>query len=119
MRAQCEAALLAASRYLRASKTFGDLLTRVNEEIGRIRGVGDLMVYDTSVRRSAYLRLRLKCVSLHAGVEWGATRLGLPTKAGCLRVNEVPPASRCLSAGEAEDVLCIYQALARISSGVE
>lgn len=110
-------ALLRNLRKLGRCKSFEDLLQQVQAAIGRIRGVGPLMTYDTAVRIGARLGLAPEKVYLHAGTRHGATALGLEGKRATLSLSELPPPLNKLDAQEAEDVLCIYAVdLGRLAS---
>jgi hypothetical protein len=94
---------------LETYSTFDALQGAVGDAIGAIHGVGELMVYDASVRIGAKLNLQPDFVYLHAGTRLGAQALGLPTALGRLEVAQLPSAFRPLSAREIEDCLCIYK----------
>jgi hypothetical protein len=94
---------------IRRARSFEELHETVKVAIGRLRGVGPLMVYDTALRIGAKLRLRPRRVFLHAGVREGARNLGLDVRAESLTMAELPKEFRRLRPLEAEDVLCIYK----------
>lgn len=89
--------------------TFEDLHQALSGLILGIRGIGELMVYDTALRIGAYLGLEPETVYLHAGTRTGARALGLRGEGGRLAMSRLPAALRQLSAREAEDCLCIYK----------
>lgn len=93
---------------LNECKSFGELLTRVANTAGRIKFVGDLAIYDFSVRVGAYLSLSPVTIYLHAGTREGAKALKLDYKTKCLPKNKFPKALQTLSCFEIEDCLCIY-----------
>lgn len=84
-----------------------DLLVR--RTIGEIKGIGELMVYDTAHRIGAHLDLEPELVYLHAGTRRGAAALGLGLGEVSLKTNRLPPAFRKLMPAEIEDCLCIYK----------
>ena len=94
---------------LESSKTFEDLHEKVEALIRHIPGVGELMVYDTSLRIGANLGLSPKEVFLHAGTRNGARALGLDTKRVSIPPDELPIELRDLKPREIEDLLCIYK----------
>jgi hypothetical protein len=92
-----------------SSRTFDGLHITISTAIGGIRGVGELLVYDTSLRIGARLGLQPELVYLHAGTRIGARALGLPTESGSLAPSRLPRAFHRLSPREIEDCLCIYK----------
>lgn len=107
--AECVRYLEASLKALTKARAFEELHEIVREEIGGIRGVGRLMVYDTALRIAAWRRLEPRRVLLHAGTRVGARRLGLDAKADSLAMADFPAALRRLRPREVEDVLCIYK----------
>jgi hypothetical protein len=92
-------------------RTFQELLERIETLIGAIEGVGELMVYDTSLRIGAKVGVQPDRVYLHAGTREGARALGLATDRGFLFVEELPLQLRRLKPREVEDLLCIYKSV--------
>ena len=91
-------------------RSFADLHAILSKAIGSLPGIGELMVYDTSLRIGAGLGVEPKFVYLHAGTRRGARALGLRWSAPYLRVSELPKQlRRRLRPREIEDVLCIYK----------
>jgi hypothetical protein len=107
--AKSEKALLDVLPAIVEASSFEKLHAMVSEQIGNIRGIGELTVYDTSLRIAAKLGLEPKLVFLHAGTRTGARRLGLDVSRGFLEVSDTPKEFRLLSPTEIEDVLCIYK----------
>jgi hypothetical protein len=106
---QVEATLTASQQMLRRTKTFAELHASIGDLIGRIHGVGDLMIYDTALRIGAWRRLKPKDVYLHAGARVGARALGLGSARSSVPRAEIPAELRRLAAHEIEDVFCIYK----------
>ena len=71
-----ERVLLAALEDLQEAGDFAALHALIEDLIGGIEGVGELMVYDTTLRISAKLDLAPEAVYLHAGARIGARALG-------------------------------------------
>ena len=94
---------------LNAVQDFNDLHSFIAGAIGRVPGVGKLMVYDTSLRIGAKLGLEPEVVYLHAGTRAGAKALGLDFSALYLHVSDLPTPFRSLRPREIEDALCIYK----------
>jgi hypothetical protein len=104
---QVEARLQAAGRKLGEASDFAALHGLVEQEIGGIRGVGKLTVYDISHRLGAYFRKAPELVYLHAGTRIGAAVFGL--KGDFVSPKSLPAAFSRLCAAEIEDCLCIYK----------
>lgn len=107
--AKSEKALLDVLPAIAAASSFEKLHTIVSDQVGNIKGIGELTIYDTSLRIAAKLGLEPKRVFLHAGTRTGARRLGLDVSRGFLVVSDAPKEFRPLSPAEIEDVLCIYK----------
>lgn len=103
----------ATAELLRAPLTkandFNNLHRCVKNAISSIRGVGELMIYDTSLRVGAKLGLLPERVYLHSGTRHGARALGLNWRAEHLEVRECPREFHVLSPHEIEDCICIYK----------
>jgi hypothetical protein len=108
------AALRAAERRLERVRLarvrdFQSLHSLVGATIGRVHGIGELMIYDTTSRIGAKLGLEPEVVYLHAGTRAGARALGLDSSAAYLRATDLPAPLRTLRPREVEDLLCIYK----------
>jgi hypothetical protein len=108
------AVLEQATRRLRRAKlksaaSFDDLIKRVRMATKVVDGIGELYVYDTSLRIGAWLRLLPRKVYLHAGTRLGAQALHLDHHAKSLAPKDLPSTLRRLRPYEIEDVLCIYK----------
>ena len=90
-------------------KSFHDVFLIVEKAIGSIPGVGELMVYDTSLRIGANLGLEPERVYLHSGTRKGAARLGLRTESDWLLPTQLPTDLQTLTPSQVEDLLCIYK----------
>lgn len=101
--------LLANLRQIEAAKDFDDLYALIRHAIKRIKGLGELYVYDTAFRIGAYAKKLPKKVYLHAGTRKGAEALGFDGSRLTLELSEFDPALRVLKAYEIEDVLCIFK----------
>lgn len=100
---------LANLQLIEAAKDFDDLYALIRHAIKRIKGLGDLYVYDTAFRIGAYAKKLPKKVYLHAGTRKGADALGFDGSRPTLELSEFDPALRVLKAYEIEDVLCIFK----------
>jgi len=101
-------ALLSVLPALRKAPTFEALHDVIHAVIRPIFRIGDLVIYDITMRIGAKLGLEPRIVYLHAGTRVGARRLGFPASRLTLEMGELPQAFRRLRPYEAEDVLCIY-----------
>lgn len=104
---QAEERLQASAKRLARAPDFEALHRMVEEEIGGMRGIGDLTVYDVAHRVGAYLGVSPALVYLHRGTRAGAAILGFRGKT--VRPHDLPAAFSRLTAAEIEDCLCIYR----------
>jgi hypothetical protein len=107
--AEAERRLRACATQLRERQTFAELHKCVQDQIGGVRGIGPLTVYDVANHLGAHLRLAPKAVYLHAGTAGGARALRLDHLAETLDPAELPTAFRRLRPHEIEECLCLYQ----------
>lgn len=105
--------LLANLDRLRAAQSFDELFALVNAVIRPIPKIGELAVYDTSLRIGARFGLEPEKVYVHAGTRAGARALGFDGDRETIEMHELPAPIRQLTAREAEDLLCIYKSALR------
>jgi len=93
-----------------ACRSFHELHSLFLELLSPIKGLGEMYIYDASLRMGAYLRLTPDFVYLHRGTRWGAQALGIDVRRRrpYLEKKELPEALRTLSADNLESFLCIY-----------
>jgi hypothetical protein len=101
--------LLRVMSALAGAPSFDELLDIVAAEIEPIDGIGELAVYDTSLRIGARFGHQPIKIHLHRGTREGAKALGLPYRQAWLGLADLPNELRVLSPREAEDALCIYE----------
>jgi len=101
-----EAALLRKENVISAARDFGALLNIVEKTVRGIPGLGELYVYDTSLRVGRTLKKSPKTVYLHRGARDGARALDLKYKKAFLTKSELPPALRNQKPEDIEDFLC-------------
>jgi hypothetical protein len=101
--------LLVNEKKIEQCRDFDELYTILHELLAPIRGVGELYVYDTSVRIGARLGRLPKKVYLHAGTRVGAQALGFDPKARALELSQLPRELWALEPYEVEDLLCIFK----------
>jgi hypothetical protein len=104
---EAEQRLQAVRDELATVHNFEDLYGQIEREIGPMRGIGALTVYDVAHRIGAFLGKKPSLVYLHAGTKRGAAAFGL--KRASVYPDELPPPFSALSPDEIEDCLCIYK----------
>ncbi len=104
---QVEARLQATGRSLAKAPDFAALHRRVEEQIGGIKGVGDLTVYDIADRIGAYFGKAPERVYLHAGTRIGARAFDI--RGDLFDPKILPQPFSRLAPSEIEDCLCIYK----------
>lgn len=97
---------------LNQCKSFEDLITalRLLHDKNDIKGIGELIIYDTATCIGCPQKLYPQSVYLHAGAKDGAKQIGIEGKE--VKKNtfiEKYPAFERLSELEIEDFLCIYK----------
>lgn len=88
---------------------FDELFSLVEKLLLPIKGIGELYVYDTTLRIGANLNLLPTKIYLHAGTRTGAKRIGFQGTKKAIEVSELPPVLQQLKPFEIEDVLCIFK----------
>jgi hypothetical protein len=104
---EAEAQLQAMERSLAKTADFAALHRLVEKQIGSIRGIGALTVYDIAHRIGAHFAKAPELVYLHAGTKTGARTLNINGNSFDPRI--LPKAFSRLTPGEIEDCLCIYK----------
>ncbi len=101
--------LLAIAPELQMCKTFADLIEKVHTAIRPIKGIGELAVYDISLRIGAHLGLAPERVYIHSGTRSGAKAIGIYDGQKSLAMDKLPEPFHELTPREVEDCLCIYK----------
>jgi len=104
---QAEARLQAIGRKLANAGDFAALHGLLEGEIGSIKGIGALTVYDIAQRVGAHFGKAPRLVYLHAGTRTGARVFNISGDSFDPRI--LPKAFSRLAASEIEDCLCIYK----------
>jgi hypothetical protein len=104
---QAEARLQAIGRNLAGAADFSALHRLVLNEIGNIRGIGALTVYDISHRIGAPFGKAPRLVYLHTGSRTGARVFNI--SGDSFDPRRLPKPLSRLKASEIEDCLCIYK----------
>jgi len=94
---------------LKSCKSFDEIHRAIENTAGRIKGIGDLAVFDFACRIGIWMKKMPKRVYLHAGTRAGARALGLGRGRKTIEVKELPPEFRGLSGRHAEDCLCCHK----------
>jgi hypothetical protein len=89
--------------------SFSELIASIQHS--KIKGIGDLTIYDTAQRIGNYLGIQPDKIYLHRGVRTGAEILLGKIKTKFIIKDQLPaPFSKSdLSAADFEDILCIYK----------
>lgn len=104
---QVEARLQGIARKLAGAANFDELHRLVKNEIGSIKGIGALTVYDIAHRIGAHFGKEPRLVYLHAGTRVGARVFDIGGDFFDPRI--LPKAFSRLAPSEIEDCLCIYK----------
>ena len=88
---------------------FFDLHELLNHLIRDIYGIGELFVYDTSLRVGSYLGFLPNKIYMHAGTRAGAKQLGIDHKKDFITKEKLPDELQKLRPHEIEDFLCIFK----------
>jgi hypothetical protein len=102
--------LLSEISKIRDCRSFEQLLSLVDKSLHEISGLGELYVYDTTLRIGAYSSLWPEHVYLHAGTRKGARALGFSGKVSRVDPVDFPTVIQQIRPHEIEDFLCIYKA---------
>jgi hypothetical protein len=99
-----------AERRILSCRSFHELHSLFLELLSPIKGLGEMYIYDASLRMGAYVKMSPDFVYLHRGTRWGARALGIDVSRGrpYLEKKELPEPLRKLSADNLESFLCIY-----------
>lgn len=101
--------LLDNTRVIANTNSFDELFHLLDTLLRPIEGIGELYIYDTSLRIGAKLGVLPDKVYLHAGTRIGARALGLDHRGDVLDVQTLPRELRRLEPHEIEDLLCIFK----------
>ncbi len=104
---QAEARLQGIGRKLVSANNFAELHRAVKTEIGSLKGIGTLTVYDVAHRIGAHLKKAPERVYLHAGTRIGARTFGISGDSFDPKI--LPKPFSRLAPSEIEDCLCIYK----------
>jgi hypothetical protein len=105
-----ERILLKHAKSLEACQSFQELHDKVEDRLKDTKWLGELYVYDVSLRLGAKLDIYPELVYLHAGTRVGAACFNPEWKSrkdwSAIEVNDLPPPLRELQPFELEDFLC-------------
>lgn len=94
---------------IESTKDFDELIQLIEVLLDSATGLGELYIYDTSLRIGARLNLFPGKVYLHAGTRVGAKALGISRKAKAIESESLSVEFQELEPYEIEDVLCIFK----------
>lgn len=107
---EATAAVLSLVDEIAAARDFDELHSLVRAACASVQGTGPLYCYDVAHRIGLHLGIHPEVIYLHTGTREGAKALGINvTGREHIAVTELPKPLQVLSAGDAEDVLCIYK----------
>jgi hypothetical protein len=94
---------------IRQVRSFSELIASIQNS--KIKGIGDLTIYDTAQRIGNYLGIQPDKIYLHRGVRTGAEILLGKIKTKYITKDQLPtPFNKSdLSAADFEDILCVYK----------
>ncbi|MDH7502435.1 MAG: hypothetical protein QHJ82_06945 [Verrucomicrobiota bacterium] len=101
--------LLANEEQISQRIDFDDLFALLESLLARIKGLGELYIYDTALRTGAKPGMLPKRVYLHAGTREGVKAPGFDGRMKTLDVSQLPEWLQQLKPHEIEDVLCIFK----------
>jgi hypothetical protein len=107
--AQAHSILSGAKPRIKKCADFASLFRLIEAALEDVPGIGELYIYDTSLRIGAKLGILPEKVYLHAGTRTGARNLGLDVAKSTVRMASLPSPFRVLKPHEVEDVLCIFK----------
>jgi hypothetical protein len=102
--------LLEIKNQISQVKSFNSLYILLEQN--RIHGVGELLIYDVSVRIGEYLKIYPETIYIHAGTKTGLQNLlkrKIPEKQIKKEMLPEPFCSSDLTPGQLEDFFCIYK----------
>lgn len=105
---QAKGILIANIQAIKKVASFDELFVLIDCLLHSVKGIGELYIYDTSLRIGAYLGYLPKKVYLHAGTRIGAKKLGFANKVA-IEMSELPDEYQKLEPFMVEDILCIFK----------
>lgn len=96
-------------KQIQECRDFEELMEIIEKAIGDIPGIGELTIYDTTLRIAAKLGFEPQYVHIHAGTKEGAKVLGINVNRKSFNPSELSDEFRKLKPHEIEDCLCIYK----------
>ena len=95
---------------IQACSDFDALHTLFEKELGSVKGIGEMYIYDCAQRIGWALRRHPSRIYLHRGTRDGAKAVGIEVQGrNTIEVDELPEDLRVLTASELEDLLCIFK----------
>lgn len=107
---EATAAVLTLEQDIAQASDFDELHSLVRAACASVQGTGALYCYDVAHRIGLHIGLHPDVIYLHTGTREGAKALGINVAGrDHITLSELPKPLQVLSAGQAEDVLCIYK----------
>ncbi len=106
---QAENILTSNLKAISQCANFDELFNLIDHLLRPVAGIGELYVYDTSLRIGAKLNLLPERIYLHAGTRDGAKALGFDGKSKFIELSDFSDEFHKLEPYEIEDVLCIFK----------
>lgn len=104
--------LVNKSNEVRRINNFEELLELITTS--KVKGFGELAIYDTAFRIGLYLNKLPQQVYLHAGTREGAKYLANVRRKEKIEMMDLPEALGFLEPWQAEDFLCLYKKQIRL-----
>lgn len=117
---QANEILITNIKAIEKAKDFDRLFILVSVLLRSVKGLGELYIYDTTLRIGVKKGMLPKKVFLHSGTRAGAQALGLDAKAKTIEKStfvRMAPEFEDLEPYEIEDFLCIYKSKLQSGSG--
>lgn len=101
--------ILSSISNIKRAQNFDSLFKIVEQSAPK--GIGELMIYDATVRIGAFLNLSPDKIYIHAGTKTGLHKLIGKFKGKTINKSQLPEPFKSSNLGcyELEDVLCIYK----------
>jgi hypothetical protein len=100
--------LLANKKSIRKTRNFDELIVLIDDLLKPVKGIGELYIYDTSLRIGSFLGYPPDKIYIHRGTRKGARKLGFKNK-DSIEMSEFTNGFQYLEPFEVEDILCIFK----------
>ncbi len=100
--------LLNNAKLIEEVKNFDELIALIDNLLKSVKGIGELYIYDTSIRIGSHIGYLPNKIYLHADARTGARRLGFKNRIS-IEMTEFKNEFQYLEPFEVEDILCLYK----------